>query len=54
MSDIKVSLPKLSASKLILIIVVLIAVGGVAAAGYFYYQFRTLTASSREATDLYA
>lgn len=54
MSDIKVSLPKLTASKLILIVVVLIAMGGVAAAGYFYYQFRTLTASSREATDLYA
>lgn len=44
---------KITPQRLLIGLAVVVALGGLGTAGYFYYQYQTLTASSREAADIY-
>lgn len=49
----KKSLPKFTPQRILIGLAIVLALGGLGAAGYFYYQYRNLTAPSREISDVY-
>lgn len=44
---------KITPQRVLIGVAIVLALGGLGAAGYFYYQYRSLTASSREVADIY-